>query len=148
LASKFEFDEATNIALRLEEICYDKAKNDMRDSEKREIIYRGICLRVWSILDPQRKNYYLISGIKLGDITLKDVVYKNSILLDIRNNKLIKRAQIRGEAKIEKKVSTYYPCPKCKAREALKTTKQVRASDEGMTTFLVCLKCDYEWHRD
>ena len=43
------------------------------------------------------------------------------------------------------KVESYIRCKKCKEYQVDTTTKQVRAADEGETTFNRCRNCGYTW---
>lgn len=38
-----------------------------------------------------------------------------------------------------------YPCPKCKAKDAIYTQLQTRSADEPMTTFCACNVCGNRW---
>ena len=43
------------------------------------------------------------------------------------------------------KVDSYIQCKRCKEYQVDTTTKQVRSSDEGETTFNRCRNCGYKW---
>lgn len=41
--------------------------------------------------------------------------------------------------------SSFFPCPRCKARHANLVELQTASGDEPTTKFLCCLKCNYNW---
>ena len=41
--------------------------------------------------------------------------------------------------------SDTYECPECGERKVQYTQAQTRSADEGMTTFLFCVVCQYRW---
>ena len=97
-------------------------------------------------------DVYQIYGMLLKDTSeKKDTFYQvkkgrigwNSPIYDkVREQIQEQENYLINPIEVAEGVST---CPKCQSNKTFSVQKQVRSSDEPMTTFLRCVRCSYTW---
>lgn len=152
-----EFDNANDLADRIENACYNYVIKYCKDSDVSYQLrwnfqpflerYTDRISIVLNHLNPNsitNKTYgtIVIDNLKNGIITPEDIgtledteLCKESIANEINE------IEIRSNQTIQKKFSTLYKCKSCGARRCEVRERQIKASDEPSDIFCTCLNC-------
>ena len=139
-------------ARRIERGCSQHALTANRSwlgSKSVVYYYKLKCMSICLNLDPSLgiEDSLLIPMLKAGEIKPEDVGTTPEWEYSKEGLKIKDELRIRAGQKVERKTSTMYKCPKCYKRNAYVGYMQRRAADEGTSTILKCVACDYCWSR-
>lgn len=143
-------DIALETVRAIEDSCYKYSK-ELAESQHINVgfhdvaftrIYSSTCFKIISAIgDP---SAYLLNCIIDDAIDLSSIAYmKGPDLYPNDSRELREELRARQEQKINRKVSNYYICPKCKQRGAYLYEYQGRAADELSTIRRKCAHCSW-----
>lgn len=130
------FTEQKNAEI-FEKNLYKQAEK-ISAEENFEDIYLWITYQIIGhlIQDKTMVKQYL-ADIKAGRVGWTDTCYDNvSKKLDEHDDYIVSPFEV---------VEGVISCPRCKCAKTWSVQKQVRSSDEPMTTFSRCVECDNQW---
>jgi transcription elongation factor S-II len=114
-------------------------------------IYFNKCRTLYSNLDENSyiKNMSLLSSIKDDTEKAHNIAFLNCQELFPEHwktflDKKYKRQEMMYED-ITESMTDMFKCGRCKQRKCAYYELQTRSADEGMTTFITCLKCGNRW---
>jgi len=115
----------------LEKYIFEKCKNNI--DKYNWFIYQTIGM----LLKDKQNMRNICNNVKEGNIGWKSPVYNDiAFKIEEHDDYLLKPVEV---------VEGVSTCPKCKNNKTWSIQKQVRGSDEPMTTFSRCVTCDYQW---
>ena len=130
--------QSTKLVEGLYSYCEEKALND-------DVMYLldGIIeTKVNQLLELFNKSSHLKNLIKSKQIKPENICDLRQEELDPEKYKtIIERRELENLKKHNNKTTDVYQCKKCGERKCTVEQKQVRSSDEPMTTFVECIVC-------
>jgi DNA-directed RNA polymerase subunit M/transcription elongation factor TFIIS len=128
------------------DICDENGYDKRFDSTMFLITYSSITSKILYNLQKNDINRPLVNKIINGELDLYYLATLSSEeLCPEANAKIRENLELRKQQKIKKNICDLYTCSKCKHNKTTTYTKQTRALDEGMTTFVQCENCHYKW---
>ena len=107
-------------------------------------IYENKADEILCYLSENGKNNILIKMMKENKIEpIKIAFLSPDELNPERYEKIIKKKELEEYKKNKKSGTSAFKCSKCKSSNCDVETKQTRAGDEPMTTFVTCLECGH-----
>jgi DNA-directed RNA polymerase subunit M/transcription elongation factor TFIIS len=96
-----------------------------------------------------KNNKSLVENVISGEIKAHSIAFMtHQELYPEKWDELIKAKSIRDKNKFEVNIEAStdaFTCRKCKSKKITYVQAQIRAADEGCTTFYTCLSCGARW---
>ena len=118
------------------------------ENPKFNYLYQLFCNKITKNLDSESEvgENYLINKVVNGEINIKNIADMTSDKLCPAKSENIKQNLIlRNSQKLNYKTSTLYTCRNCKKKEVIIKHIQVKSLDEGFSTSLRCVFCNFNW---
>ena len=136
---------------KMERDCYNKTiegcKRDGIDrlwaEKKFRERYSSECYRIISNMGD-----YLIGKLVVGEVNPEEITKLSNYELDPEATKAERdEITMRKNIKTDIKVSRMFVCPKCGKNETTLRVYQARCADEGDTTSIKCINCEFTWRK-